>query len=51
MGGMTMTTRVTNVNDFRVLFKNWASITVKGLEALKTASPVPPDLKPGQKLN
>jgi hypothetical protein len=51
MGGMGMTTSVTNVNDFRAVFKNWASITVKGLEALKAASPVPADLKPGQKLN
>jgi hypothetical protein len=51
MGGMAMTTSVTNVSDFRALFKNWASITVKGIEALKAASPVPADLKPGQKLN
>jgi hypothetical protein len=51
MGGMGMTTSVTNVSDFRALFKNWASITVKGLDALKAASPVPQDLKPGQKLN
>jgi hypothetical protein len=50
MGGMGMTTSVTNVSDFRALFKNWAGITVKGLEALKAASPVPQDLKPGQKL-
>jgi hypothetical protein len=38
--------RVSNVSDFRVLFKEWASIAVKGLEELKAHSPVPEDLKP-----
>ena len=50
-GQMQMTSSVTNVNDFRMLFKQWASISVKGIGELKALSPVPTDLKPGQKLN
>ena len=42
--------RVTNTADFRQLFKSWASILVKGMEELRAHSPVPADLKPGQKL-
>jgi hypothetical protein len=42
--------RVTNTSDFRLLFKDWAGITVKGIEQLKALSPVPLDLKPKQKL-
>jgi hypothetical protein len=41
---------VTNTSDFRLLFKDWAGITVKGIEQLKALSPVPLDLKPKQKL-
>lgn len=48
--GMQMTTSVTNQVEFRALFRQWASITVKGLDELKALSPVPADLKPGQKL-
>ena len=48
-GRMQMTSSVTNTSDFRALFKQWASITVKGLDELKAQSPVPEDLKPGQK--
>jgi hypothetical protein len=47
---MQMTTRVTNVAEFRTLFKAWADIAVKGLGELKEHSPVPEDLKPKQKL-
>jgi hypothetical protein len=42
--------RVTNTADFRALFKQWASISVKGMEELRAHSPVPADLQPGQKL-
>ena len=50
-GTMQSTSRVTNVSDFRSLFKQWANITIKGMEELKAHSPVPLDLKPKQKLN
>ena len=49
--GMQVTTRVTNQSEFRALFRQWASTATKGLEDLKALSPVPSDLKPGQKLN
>jgi hypothetical protein len=42
---------VTNLSDFRMLFRQWADISVKGFEELREHSPVPADLKPGQKLN
>jgi hypothetical protein len=48
--GLQVTTRVTNLADFRTLFERWATISVKGLNELKELSPVPEDLKPGQKL-
>jgi hypothetical protein len=48
--GMQMATSVSNQAEFRQLFKQWAGITVKGLEELKAHSPVPADLKPKQKL-
>lgn len=48
--GMQMTSRVTNTVEFRNLFRQWASIAVKGVDELKALSPVPADLKPGQKL-
>jgi len=47
---MGSTSSVTNVNDFRALFGQWAGITIKGLGELKELSPVPMDLKPKQKL-
>jgi hypothetical protein len=50
-GMAQMSSSVTNVSDFRALFKSWASISIKGLEELKAHSPVPEDLKPKQKLN
>jgi len=49
-GRMQMTTSVSNQVEFRSLFKQWAGITVKGLEEIKAQSPVPADLKPKQKL-
>jgi hypothetical protein len=48
--GMQMTNRVTNQTEFRALFRQWAGTTVKGLDELKAHSPVPTDLRPGQKL-
>ena len=47
---MQMATSVSNLSEFRALFKQWAGIAVKGMEELKAHSPVPADLKPGQKL-
>ena len=41
---------VMNLFDFEVLFKKWAQICTRGLGELKANSPVPADLKPGQKL-
>ncbi len=49
--GAQVANSVTNLSDFRLLFKQWASIATKGLEELKEHSPVPVDLKPKQKLN
>jgi hypothetical protein len=48
--GMQMTTRVTNQAEFRALFRQWAGTAVKGIDELKALSPVPTDLRPGQKL-
>ena len=45
-----LTTSVTNQVEFRALFRQWANIAAKGLEELKSHSPVPADLKPGQKM-
>lgn len=50
-GYMQVANSVTNLADFRMLFKQWATTTTKGLEELKAHSPVPEDLKPKQKLN
>jgi hypothetical protein len=49
-GSLTFTNEVTNLSDFRALFRQWADISVKGLQNLRELSPVPEDLKPGQKL-
>lgn len=48
--GMQMATSVSNLSDFRMLFKHWATIAANGVGELKSMSPVPADLKPGQKL-
>jgi len=47
--GPMQANRATNTAEFRALFRNWAGITIKGLDELKAHSPVPLDLKPGQK--
>jgi Protein of unknown function (DUF3313) len=49
-GRASMANSVTNRADFRALFKQWADIAVKGFEDLRSMSPVPQDLQPGQKL-
>jgi hypothetical protein len=49
-GRVSVTNSVTNRADFKALFKQWADICVKGFEDLQAMSPVPRDLKPGQKL-
>ena len=49
--GMQMSNSVTNRADFRMLFKSWATASVKGLEMLKSLSPLPATLTPGQKVN
>ncbi len=48
--GFQVTNSVTNLADFRALFKQWGKIAVNGLEELKAQSPVPEDLRPKQKL-
>jgi hypothetical protein len=50
-GRVQISSSVTNLSDFRALFKQWAEISVKGFGELREHSPVPADLKPGQKLN
>jgi Protein of unknown function (DUF3313) len=49
-GRAQVSNSVTNLSDFRVLFKQWADISVKGFNDLRAMSPVPAELKPGQKL-
>lgn len=49
-GRLSVSNSVTNLSDFKALFKQWAEICVKGFEDLRAMSPVPQDLKPGQKL-
>jgi len=49
--GMQQANRVTNTSDFRMLFKSWAGTCVKGLETLKSVSPLPARLTPGQKVD
>lgn len=49
-GRVQVSNSVTNLSDFRALFKQWADISVKGFQELREMSPVPQDLKPGQKL-
>jgi len=48
--GFQVTNSVTNMADFRALFKQWGRTVAKGLQELKELSPVPQDLKPKQKL-
>jgi Protein of unknown function (DUF3313) len=49
-GRIQISSSVTNLADFEALFRQWADISVKGFEELRERSPVPADLKPGQKL-
>lgn len=49
-GRVQVSNSVTNLSDFRALFKQWADISVKGFQELRDMSPVPTDLKAGQKL-
>lgn len=49
--GMQMSNSVTNRADFRLMFKSWATACVKGLEALKSVSPLPETLTKGQKVD
>jgi len=49
-GRVQISNSVTNLSDFRALFKQWADMSVKGFNDLRAMSPVPTDLKPGQKL-
>ncbi|MCB1597696.1 MAG: DUF3313 family protein [Gammaproteobacteria bacterium] len=42
-GFVTWTNSVTNRSDFRRLFQQWARICIKGLDELKTSSPVSPE--------
>jgi hypothetical protein len=41
---------VTNLNAFKELADRWTRISVKGLQALQSVSPIPKTLTPGQKL-
>jgi hypothetical protein len=54
MGGFgnrpTMSNSVTNQADFQRAASTWANASVKGLESLKAQSPIPAELKVGQKL-
>jgi hypothetical protein len=49
-GRVQVSNTVTNLSDFRALFTQWADISVKGFQEIRDMSPVPADLKPGQKL-
>lgn len=48
-GMMQLSSSVSNLSDFRLMFKSWAGICVKGMEELKENSPVPLDIKAGYK--
>lgn len=50
-GRVQISNSVTNLSDFRALFKQWADTSVKGFNDLRAMSPVPADLQPGQKLD
>ena len=49
-GRLMIANQVTNRAEFRQLFQQWADIVVGGLQNLREISPIPADLKPGQKL-
>jgi hypothetical protein len=48
--GRQIATTTANLYDFRLLFSLWAGICTKALGELKSASPIPKDLKPNQRL-
>ena len=48
--GRQIASTATNIYDFRLLFNLWAGSCTKALEDLKSVSPIPKDLKPGQRL-
>ena len=48
--GRQLASTTTNLYDFRLLFNLWAGICTKALTELKAASPIPTDLRPGQRL-
>ena len=48
--GRQIASTATTVYDFRLLFSLWAGICTKALGELKSASPIPKDLKPNQRL-
>lgn len=50
-GRVQISSSVVNLADFKALFRQWAGISIKGFEELREHSPVPADLKPGEKLN
>ena len=49
-GRVQISNSVTNLSDFKALFRQWAGISIKGFKELQELSPIPADLKPGQKL-
>ena len=48
--GRQIATTANTLYDFRLLFNLWAGICTKALGELKSASPIPSDLKPNQRL-
>jgi hypothetical protein len=48
--GRQIASNATNLYDFRLLFQHWAGICTTALGELKSASPLPKDLQPGQRL-
>ena len=48
--GRQIASNATNLYDFRLLFTHWAGICTTALGELKSASPIPMDLKPNQRL-
>jgi hypothetical protein len=48
--GRQIATTATTLYDFRLLFNLWARICTNALGELKSASPIPKDLKPNQRL-
>ncbi len=49
-GRVQIANSVTNLADFKALFRRWADFSTQGFEELRQLSPVPADLKAGQKL-